>query len=70
MLDPHAADVVDLGRQPSLGFHTKLKCSACRPFYTRPVRKRSDPKTVVRCAQCGKKHSKDSMEVSGDERYE
>lgn len=27
----------------------------------KPVRHQSDPKTVVRCAECGKKHGKDSL---------
>lgn len=31
------------------------------PPLRKPVRHQSDPKTVVRCAECGKKHGKDSL---------
>lgn len=33
------------------------------PAQTKPVRRKGDPKTVVRCAECGKKHGKDSLTV-------
>lgn len=61
-IDPHADDVVDLGGTIA-GSTTKLACTSCRPWRTRPVRKRDDPETVVRCAQCGKKHGTDSLTV-------
>lgn len=32
---------------------------------TNPVRKRDDPSSIVRCAECGKKHSTNSLEVVG-----
>jgi len=61
-IDPHADDVVDLGKTIA-GSKSVLRCTECRPFDTRPVRKRDDPKTVVRCAACGKKHGTDSLRV-------
>lgn len=33
------------------------------PAKTRPVRKKTDPDTVVRCARCGKKHSNDVLTI-------
>lgn len=65
-IDPHADDVVDLGRREGPNdAKVRLKCTSCRPSRTRPVRKTDDPKTVVRCADCGKKHGKDSLTVDG-----
>jgi NAD-dependent SIR2 family protein deacetylase len=61
-IDPYADDVVDLGDDLA-GSKTRLECSKCRPGSTRPVRYRDDPKSVVRCASCGKKHSRDSLTV-------
>lgn len=38
----------------------RLNCTACGAF--QPFDRRgSDPKTVVRCDECGKKHSRDSV---------
>jgi len=42
-----------------------LDCSDC-PDTTDPDRKRDDPKTVVRCAECGKRHSTDSLVLDTD----
>jgi DNA-directed RNA polymerase subunit RPC12/RpoP len=38
----------------------RLNCSACHAF-TRYTRQLDDPTTVVRCKDCGKKHSDDSV---------
>jgi len=38
----------------------RLNCSACHDF-TRFDRRVDDPTTVVRCSECGKKHSDDSV---------
>ena len=51
-------------------FAYKLRCTNCRPFYTLPVRKADDPPTVARCAQCGRKHSMDSVEITKHDRHE
>jgi NAD-dependent SIR2 family protein deacetylase len=64
-IDPHDEGVIDL-RGPGPAY-TKLRCVDCRPHLTTPVRYRDDPETICRCAQCGKRHSTDSLEVtSGD----
>lgn len=57
-IDPHADGVINLSRSG-----VELRCSKCRPFTTKPVRYSDDPETVVRCAQCGKKHSKSSLQA-------
>jgi len=62
-IDPLADDVVDVGRAPPGEDGLELACTECRPWRTRPVRKDSDFDSVVRCAQCGKKHSTDSLEA-------
>jgi hypothetical protein len=62
--DPDAEDVLDLSDAGLV-----LVCSECHGgndespggAETVPVRKRSDPETVVRCATCGRKHSTDSL---------
>lgn len=49
----------------------RLECTKCHGgndeapggALTRPVRRDTDPKTVVRCAECGKKHGKGSLTV-------
>ena len=70
-LDPETDDVELAGDPiPTPGFAYKLRCTACRPFYTRPVRKSDDPPTVVRCAQCGRKHSMNSVEITKHDRHE
>ncbi|PHQ46345.1 hypothetical protein DJ68_07770 [Halorubrum sp. C3] len=70
-LDPQTDDVERAGEYiATRGFDYKLKCTDCRPFYTLPVRKADDPPTVARCAQCGRKHSMDSVEVTKHDRYE
>lgn len=33
------------------------------PALTIPIRRDDDPESVVRCGDCGKKHSRDSLEV-------
>lgn len=58
-INPHADGVLALGWHADL----ELACSNCRPHRTLPVRYDDDPDTVVRCAQCGKKHSTNSLEV-------
>jgi len=40
--------------------HLKLNCTRCGQF-TDAHQKRDDPSTVVRCNQCSKKHSDDSL---------
>lgn len=57
-LNPHDDGITNLGR-----FDTKLRCTNCKPHRTLPVRKDGDPDTVVRCAQCGKKHSTENVEA-------
>jgi len=50
----------------------RLRCSECRGgtdearggALTRYVDRDSDPDSVVRCADCGKKHSTDSLEAT------
>ncbi|WP_434521276.1 hypothetical protein [Halorubrum sp. AS12] len=70
-LDPETDDVERTdGHIATRGFYYKLRCTACRPFYTLPVRKPGDPPTVARCAQCGRKHSMDSVEITKHDRYE
>lgn len=39
-----------------------LDCRGCSTE-ARPVRRRDDPSTVVRCESCGKKHHVDSLEA-------
>lgn len=71
-IDPDADDVVDLTAEE--GPHdmgVRLACSSCHGgndeapggATTKPVRKRDDPDSVVRCARCGKKHSTNSLTV-------
>jgi len=70
-LDPDTDDVERAGeRIGTPGFAYKLRCTTCNPFYTLPVRKADDPPTVARCAQCGRKHSMDSVEITEHDRYE
>ena len=70
-LDPDTDDVERAGPHiSSPRFKYKLKCTDCRPFYTLPVRKADDPPTVTRCAQCGRKHSMDSVSITKHDRYE
>lgn len=38
----------------------RLNCHKCGAF-TEYERRKNDPKTVVRCGGCGKKHSTDSI---------
>jgi len=38
----------------------RLNCRRCASF-THAGRKPDDPKSVVRCGECGKKHSTDSI---------
>lgn len=68
--DPDSDDVVDLtGDEGPNDAGMRLECTKCRGGndeapggrLTTPVRKPDDPKTVVRCATCGKKHGKDSL---------
>lgn len=43
-----------------MNYDLALNCHRCGEF-TEPHRKRDDPKTVMRCGGCGKKHSEDSV---------
>jgi hypothetical protein len=43
----------------------KLRCTKCVPLRD-PYRREDDPNTVVRCAECGKRHSTDSLEWVGE----
>jgi len=70
-LNPHTDDITRVGDELNTPrFAYKLQCVDCRPFYTLPVRKQGDPSTVARCAQCGRKHSMDSVEITKHDRYE
>lgn len=62
-IDPHADDVVNLGRDVGTRATLRLECVACYPDPRRtiPVRYADDPDGVVRCAACGKKHSDASL---------
>jgi ribosomal protein L44E len=40
----------------------RLSCTDC-PGLTPPAREHTDPDSVVRCHDCGKKHSRDSLRV-------
>lgn len=64
-IDPTADGVVDL-RTPDTAGDLALRCVDCFPDHleTIPVRYTDDPTTVVRCAACGKKHSRDSLTVT------
>jgi hypothetical protein len=52
-------DVVDI--QPFAGM--LLACTHCETE-TDAYRKSSDPKSVCRCGECGRKHSTDALEVA------
>lgn len=65
-------DPIDLCKHERPGdLRLRLECSKCHGgndeapggALTKPVRRRDDPKTVVRCAECGKKHGRDSLTV-------
>lgn len=63
-------EVVDISDNPFAGM--QLRCTRCHGgesespggALTDPTRKADDPKTVVRCAECGKRHSTDSLELA------
>lgn len=63
-------EVVDVSTNPFAGM--RLRCSQCHGgndeapggALTTPERREDDPQTVVRCAECGKKHSTDSLEYA------
>jgi NAD-dependent SIR2 family protein deacetylase len=42
-----------------------LRCTGCDTL-TEPTRREDDPKSVVRCAECGKRHSTASLEWIGE----
>lgn len=62
-------EVLDAGEIVTAGM--KLRCTRCHGgedespggALTEPTRGDDDPKTVVRCAECGKRHSTNSLEV-------
>lgn len=75
--DVDADDVVDLtSHEGPNDAKVRLECTKCRGGNdeapggrkTTPVRKRDDPKSVVRCATCGKKHGEGSLTVVDDNR--
>lgn len=57
-------EVVNADGDPSIA-GMKLRCTRCEDT-TDPTRKDGDPKTVVRCAECGKRHSTQSLEYDPD----
>ncbi|MFB6282556.1 MAG: hypothetical protein ABEK59_01285 [Halobacteria archaeon] len=68
--DPDRKDIIDLQSQdPDEGMMTFLDCVNCEKnveagrggIVTHPIREKDDPNTVVRCAECGRKHSTDSL---------
>lgn len=49
---------------------SRLNCTSCGLF-RQFSRKRDDPKSVVRCDECGKRHSTDSLfMIDPDRQYE
>jgi len=62
--------VIDLCKHERDGdLSLRLRCTRCHGgtdeapggALTKPVRHQSDPESVVRCAECGKKHGRDSL---------
>lgn len=57
------SDHIDLGSGGKHGeLQIVLECRDCDDFVF-PVRRETDPKTVVRCTDCGKKHHVESLTV-------
>lgn len=56
-------DTIDLGSGDApWELEVVLPCRGCDETGS-PVRHRDDPTTVVRCGSCGKRHSKEALEV-------
>lgn len=56
-------DEIDLssGEKP-WEFQIILECKGCG-VQAGPVRRYTDPNTIVRCRECGKRHHRDSLEA-------